>query len=96
MLRTFVHELGHHIHLHDQPVRGGRASQLSQRVDAIVGVAFVRSRGPITMYGQQSAREFFAESFAAYMFERAALQQHDPVAFKMVVDVLAARGLTVR
>jgi hypothetical protein len=94
MTRTFVHELAHHVHHFDwngvTP-----ATQAALQVNAVILAAFARTKGPLTMYGLNNAKEYFAESFAAYVFERAALQLHDPVGMKMVEDVLAIRGFTV-
>lgn len=94
MIRTFVHELGHHVQLFDWKV-ATPGTPAAVRVNAVILAAFSRTKGPLTMYGLHNSKEYFAESFAAYVFERAALQLHDPVGLKMVEDVLAIRGFTV-
>jgi hypothetical protein len=90
--RTFVHEMAHHIHLHDWATGG----QAFFGVDALVRSAFVRTKGPLTQYGQSSPAEYFAESFAAYVFHPELLKNTDLNGFDMVEDVLALRGITIR
>lgn len=83
MRRTFVHELGHHVHL-----TGGTAA------DRLVMKAYLDPKSnPITRYGGVKRVEYFAESFAAYVFHRGALRKHDPVGYKMVREVLALQGI---
>jgi hypothetical protein len=86
--RTFVHEIGHHIHMRDAPSTPG----LARTIDMVVRKSFANGN-PITRYGRSSRHEYFAESLAAYVFERAALTQHDPVGLAMVETVLAMRGM---
>lgn len=82
VMRTFMHELGHHLHQTD--------IRLTKDIDSIIGTAFASS-SPVTEYAQANAQEYFAESFAAYVFERAILEAHDPVGFGMVEAVLEKR-----
>jgi len=81
--RTFVHELGHHVHL-----TGGTA------IDQIVQQAYNDPKAsPMTRYGGTTRQEYFSESFAAYTFHRGALRKHDPVGYKMVRQVLGLQGI---
>ena len=79
--RTLTHELGHHVHLTAGPA-----------VDAIVRDAYRRGV-PVTHYGSLKRTEHFAESFAAYVYERETLRRADPVGFAMVETVLRAQGI---
>jgi len=81
------HELGHHVHMHDGP---------NSKVDVVVDAAFKRARSAnlyITRYAGSSRHEYFAESYVAYYLRRNDLKAHDPNAFKMVENVLTARGI---
>lgn len=82
--RTLIHEIGHHIH------HTGKDGA----IDALVLKAFRTTKTPITKYAGTNYKEYLAESFAAYFVDRNALRQFDPVGFKMVEDVLTARGVT--
>lgn len=94
---SFLHEMGHHVHL--------GLHSLSQGVDGVVEAAYRRvgfrsrtlrndvvKRGApnpaISRYAAYSAAEYFAESFNAYLVEPAALKAHDPIGYGMVQDVL--------
>jgi hypothetical protein len=94
---SFLHELGHHVHL--------GLHSLGQGVDGVVEAAYRRvgfgsrtlrndvvKRGAvnpaISRYAASSAAEYFAESFNAYLVEPAALKAHDPIGYGMVQDVL--------
>lgn len=82
--RTFVHELGHHVHFTagsdaDRAVRAAYADPKSK---------------PLTQYGGTSHEEYFAESFAAWVFHRNDLRRHDPVGYRMVREVLTSQGVT--
>jgi SPP1 gp7 family putative phage head morphogenesis protein len=83
--RTFTHETGHFIHMHD----------FDPKVDAVVKKAWLDpGRKPLTRYASEyDPREYFAESFSAYTFHREVLKEHDPVGFTMVEDVLRLRGI---
>jgi len=81
MRRTFVHELGHHVH------------RTSEQADKIIQAAFFNVKSPITEYAGVNRAEYFAESFAAYTFHRGALRKHDPVGYRMVREVLTLQGI---
>ena len=89
VFRTLVHELGHHVHLHDASARA--ADFLA--VDGDIRAAFANRTAQISNYARADAREYWAESFGAYVFERAALLAHDPAAHALVERVLARRGI---
>ena len=73
---TVHHEFGHRLHV-----------KATQGIDRTIRQAF-RDGNPITSYASTSAREYFAESYAVYRTDPAALLAHDPVGHKMVRDVL--------
>ena len=77
--RTFVHELGHHLHL--------TAGMDVVGVERAVHDGFLQ-RKPITEYAGQDHAEYFAESFAAYRYHPNELRTHDPAGFAMVERVL--------
>ncbi len=80
MQRTLVHELAHHAHR-----TGGDA------VDAAIKKAWaaaLEKNAFVTQYAGTSAGEYFAESFAAFHFENAALRAQDPEGAKLVERVL--------
>lgn len=80
--RTLVHEVAHHIHRTGGP-----------KVASIVSKAWAKGRDKaITRYARVSKGEFFAESFAAYKYHRAALKESSPVAYSMVRKVLREIG----
>jgi hypothetical protein len=47
----------------------------------------------ISVYAKKNSREFFAEAFAAYVFEREALLSHSQTVYSMVEHVLKESGL---
>ncbi len=80
--RTFVHELGHHVHHTNMFIGGGGD------VDDIIVAAFKRANGKaLTQYSLTNHKEYFAEAFAAHVYEPEDLRRRDPIAFKMVEDV---------
>ncbi|MGH8429991.1 MAG: hypothetical protein ACREUF_06280, partial [Solimonas sp.] len=91
--RTFAHELGHHIHLSiTRPTHLALGAEIGTQADAEVARAF-RSGRPLTVYASRIDYEYFAESFAAYVFERERLRQFDPVGHDMVRRVLQLAGI---
>lgn len=83
-----VHEFGHGIHRHDFE------SEESKRVDSLISKRFADSnRESISEYANINHKEYFAESFTAYQFERAWMKRNTPKAYRMVRDVLKIRGL---
>jgi hypothetical protein len=93
MRRTFTHEVGHHIHQ-----RGTmQQPEIWQEVNAAWAHARVTFRRrtrqantppPLTKYSMKNRREYFAETFAAYVHERETLRRLDPRGFEMVETVL--------
>lgn len=80
--RTFIHELGHHVHLSNTYLGGGGT------VDDIIVAAFKKADGKaLTQYSLTNHKEYFAEAFAAHVYEPEDLRRRDPIAFKMVEDV---------
>lgn len=83
MRRTFVHELGHHLHFTS-----------GQDVDTLIRLAFKDAESKkITRYAGSNYKEYFAESFAAYTFHRGELREFDPVGYRMVQNVLKEVGV---
>jgi SPP1 gp7 family putative phage head morphogenesis protein len=79
-VRTFVHELGHHVHM--TVLKGTPADQTIKK-------AFEsKNSKPITRYATTDRYEYFAESFAAYRFHPDELRAHDPIGYSMVEYVL--------
>jgi len=89
VLRTLVHELGHHVHLSGAKAR----TELFLTVDRIIRGAFVGSRPRLTQYAATSPSEHFAEAFAAYVFAPDELKRVDGAAFDLVELVLAQHGI---
>jgi len=76
MRRTLIQELAHHL---EHSYAGVRKLVTAAEKDA--------ARKPITRYATQPG-EYFPETLIAYLVERDALAQYDPVGFKMVEEVL--------
>ncbi len=90
MVRTFIHELAHHVHLFDFL----QATEEGRRVDDLIRRAYRQRRSKsITEYGRTNDREFWAESMTAYVFAKAELEAQDPDAVDFVESVLRARGI---
>jgi hypothetical protein len=81
--RTFVHELGHHVHrtLRELDISVFRFTMMTPRSDAL------------SQYGLDSAFEHFAESFSAYVFHRVELALDDSFGYAMIQRVLIRLGL---
>lgn len=81
--RTFVHELGHHVHF-----------SAGTDIDRRIREAFLDPDSkPLTQYAGANRREYWAESFAAWVFHRGELRRRDPVGYRMVREVLASQGI---
>jgi hypothetical protein len=78
--RVFSHEMGHHLHL--------GVGKWNKQVRDLVHESFGSRKSTITRYAGTSEEEYFAESFAAYVHERAALRKQDPEGYEMVERVL--------
>jgi hypothetical protein len=81
--RTFVHEIGHLLHNlleHINPVQL-KATMLLPRTNAL------------SQYAMQRNREYFAECFAAYVYQRVELITEDSLGYDMMVRSLEALGI---
>jgi SPP1 gp7 family putative phage head morphogenesis protein len=78
---TARHELGHRLHM-----------RAPRHIDEQVSEAFKKAN-PITQYATQDHREYFAESYAMYRENPAALKAHDPEGFRIVRYVLDHWGI---
>jgi len=83
--RIMVHELGHAVHAHADVGTQDRIDDLFR--------AARRAAKAISAYGARNAREYFAESFAAYFFEPEDLRRTDPDAYTLVRAILSDRGI---
>jgi hypothetical protein len=83
--RTLVHELGHHVH------NILRHTDLETFEKTLI-VNFLAGG---TLYAQSSAYEYFAESFALYVFFRQDLRDRDPRGYAMMEMALFRVGLEV-
>lgn len=83
--RTFVHELGHHLHcvLRQVDLMVFRSTMLTPISDSI------------TQYGLVNPQEHFAESFAAFVFQRALLMDNS-FGYAMIQSVLECLGLEIK
>jgi hypothetical protein len=84
--RTFVHELGHHVHciLREQDLSLFRTTMMMPRSDSL------------SQYGLMNPLEYFAESFAAYAFRRIELLIDDPFGHATIERVLAWLALEIK
>jgi hypothetical protein len=81
--RNLVHEIGHLL-----------LDRESRVLKSYVRAAFHRNRdAAVSRYGRRNSREFFAESWAAYIFERKALRGYSQEVYSMVEHVLNEAGL---
>jgi hypothetical protein len=83
--RTLIHEIGHHVHwlLRELHPDLFRRSILLPRSDAI------------TTYATSDELEYFAESFAAFVFLRTELIVQDRLAYAMIEETLVRLGVEV-
>lgn len=87
--RTIAHETGHHLHFTED------AEGVFKEVDRVVKTTYTttgRDRG-ISNYSKWVPHEYFAETYAAYLHETAALAARDPGGLAMVEKVLRLRKL---
>lgn len=94
VIRTFVHELGHHIHLHDVGLRTADYTAIDQDIKA----EFAKRRygGSFTRYAATLHVEYWAETFAAFVFHPSSLKRRDPAGYALVQRVLKARKISLR
>jgi hypothetical protein len=83
--RTFVHEIGHHLHSQLRKVSLPRFHQT---------MLSPQQHGP-SRYAKVNPREYFAESFSAYVFARSAMVVYDEFGWKMMERVLQDLGIEV-
>jgi hypothetical protein len=84
--RTLVHELGHHVHciLRELDLSLFRTTMMTPRSDSL------------SQYGLMNSLEYFAESFAAYVFQRIELLIDDPFGHATIERVLARLSLEIK
>jgi hypothetical protein len=84
--RTFVHELGHHVHciLREQDLSLFRTTMMTPRSDSL------------SQYGLTNPLEYSAESFAAYVFQRIELLIDDPFGHGTIEKVSARLSLEIK
>lgn len=81
--RNLVHEVGHLL-----------LDRSPRELKNYVKATFRRNRNfAISQYGRRDFREFFAEAWTAYRFERDALREHGEKVYSMVVYVLREAGI---
>jgi hypothetical protein len=83
--KTLIHELGHHIH-NILSLTDSEAFGKTLRTHFLAGG---------TSYAQSSKYEYFAETFALYVFFRDELLKHDSGGHAMIEQALACVGLEV-
>jgi hypothetical protein len=83
LLHTFLHELGHHVHVRTR----------DRRVDRTIRRAFRRKASAVCSMADQNPPEYFAESLLVHWVEPETLEKRDPIGAAMVRDVLALVGL---
>ncbi len=84
--RTFVHELGHHLHC------------VLRQVDALAfrSTMLIPISDSITRYGLVNPQEHFAESFAAFVFQRVELLMDNSFGYAMIQSVLERLELEIK
>jgi hypothetical protein len=78
MRRSLLQETAHHIEASIPGVK-----------EAVAKAWANPNKNPITQYARQEPGEYFAESLIAYMVERNALTEHDPIGVRMVEQAIA-------
>lgn len=82
-----THEWGHAVHMHPD------GEQLAA-IDHNIRAAFrAPDREQISEYANADHREYFAESYTAYVYHKAELRRDAPKAYRMVELVLSLRGI---
>ena len=81
--RNLVHEVGHLL-----------LDRSPRDLKSYVKATFRRNRdSAISRYGRQDSREFFAEAWTAYHFERDVLREYSKEVYSMVERVLKEAGI---
>jgi hypothetical protein len=83
---TCLHETGHHIHAY---LREVDLQQFSQTM-------FVPRTNALSQYGTSRNLEYFAECFAAYVFNRTELLTDDSIGYAMIERALTRLGIVVQ
>lgn len=83
--RILVHELGHALL--------GHSGEEVEKAAKTLWVRAVRRNACVSARARKNEHEYFAEAFSAYFFEPEELRRVDPRAYKMVRDILRARGI---
>jgi hypothetical protein len=84
--RTLVHELGHHVHNILKEVNRQKYNQ-SHQINWLAGG---------TQYAMYSTTEYFAESFALYVYQNTVLRDKNPETYDMMEQALKEVGLEVK
>jgi hypothetical protein len=81
--RNLVHEVGHLL-----------LDRSPRELKSYVKATFRRNRdSAISRYGRQDSKEFFAEAWTAYHFERDVLREYSEEVYSMVEHVLKEAGI---
>jgi len=78
-----AHEACHHVHRYG----GLRAKKIIDESFANTG------RNPITIRANRDAREYWAETYTAYIYHPNLLKSYDEVGYKMIQDVMSEWGV---
>jgi hypothetical protein len=84
--RTLIHETGHHLHntLRTLDSNFFRSTMLMPKSSAL------------SQYAMQNNPEYFAEAFAAYVFQRTELLVQDKLGYDMITKSLSILGLQIK
>jgi hypothetical protein len=85
-VRTLIHELGHHLH------------RTLREVDKIAfrSTMTVPNYNALSQYGLQDNLEYFAECFAAFIFQPVELLLEDSLGYDMITRVLEKLNLNLK
>jgi SPP1 gp7 family putative phage head morphogenesis protein len=83
--RIAVHELGHAVHAH-------LSERHLEQIEDLFAAA-MQSNSTVSQYAKTEVREYFAESFAAYLFEPNALASVDPQIYDLLRTIMESEGL---
>lgn len=88
--RTFVHELGHHLHYVYDARRGAGTAE------ALISPAFQAARRRDRLVSDRASinwKEYFCETHSAYVYARRELQKRDPDGYNLVEKIRAELGV---
>ncbi len=94
---VIIHEISHHLHLHDNLDQGGRGTPADRDWDARVHSHHWKGKAQgswvPSIYARTNHKEWFAEAHTAYVLHNKEFKENDPVGYALVRERRVMKGM---